>query len=293
MTVSIKDLTGGEVLGAGLYDELMRTTKDHLTEEFKEGRIVGADYGVVYLGSMQANLSTASQFLLQYELTNKQLELTDAQIIQLGKQNELLELQKAQLLIANATAQYNLDFIQPEQYAQLQEQTKLVTQQKLNAIAQVELIDAQKAQATAQTLLIAKQEDLVDEQIEDAVDKNLAVPINGLNLAAYNKTQAEIDLLNQRQATEEAQTVGTVTDTNGVLTNTVGGVLGNQMELIYTQRSGFLRDAEQKAAKLHGDAFNVVHSITPDLNLPDSYGLGPIEASLVMDKLRAGINATV
>jgi len=293
MPLNIKELTGGEVKGAGLYDELMRTSKAHLTEEYDAGRVTGADYGTVYLGVMQSNLQAATQYLLQYELTNQQLLLVQEQVAQAKKQNELLELQKSQLVIANATANYNLSVMLPEQKLQVVAQTALVTQQKAQSVAQVTLVGKQVIQATAQTDLVGKQEDLVAEQILEVKDALLATPVSGLNLAKVNKAEAEVRLLGQRKTTEQAQTEGVVTDTNGVLTNTIDGILGKQMELIYTQRQGFLRDAEQKTAKIFADAFNVAHSITPDLNLPDAYRLGPNQAELIMEKLAGGINVDI
>lgn len=281
MTVAIKDLTGGEVKGAGLFDELMRTSKDHLTEEYDAGRITGVDYSNVYLGVLQSNLQTASSFLLQYELTNQQLLLAQEQITQLQKQNELLELQKAQITIANSAAQYNLDNMMPEQLAQIQEQVKLTTQQTGTAAQQELLLAAQTTQAGNQATLLTKQEELVDEQVLDAKDKAKAIPLYPLTVASIAKVEAEESLLSARKDTEDAQTIGTK--------DTTGGLLGSQMNLLYTQKEGFLRDAEQKAAKIQSDAFAIAHSITPESHVPSTYGFGASNSTLVIDKLNAGI----
>lgn len=284
--ITTKDLTGGEVEGAGVFDELMRTVKAHLDKEQTAGRITDQNYATVYLGALQNTLNTASQFLLQVEQTNQQTLLLQEQVKQAKKQNELLDLQKAQLTVQNATAQYNLDFTMPEQLAQLKEQTKLITQQKHNAVTQNTLLTTQNNQATQQIAVAVKQEELLLEQIESAKDEHTN-PTGGLNKAAYDKTVAETSVLNQRKLTEEAQTVGEV--------GAVGGVLGTQMKLVDTQKEGFLRDAEQKAAKIFSDAFSIVHSITPDTvdNGPNAFGLGKDEANQVMDQLRVGIGLPV
>ena len=291
MTLSIKDLTGGGIEEAGLYDELMRTSKSHLQEEYDASRITGVEYSTVYLGTMQSNLQAANQFLLQYQVTNAQLLLLQEQINQAKKQNELLELQKTQLGLQNSISQFNLNFTIPEQYAQLQEQTKLITAQTGQATAQTTLLGAQLTQVNAQATLTGKQEALVNEQITSAKDQT-TLPSAGINKAQYDKLVTEKEVLTQRKITETAQTVGTITGSGGSITSSVGGVLGEQMKLVHTQKDGFIRDAEQKAAKIFSDAFSIVHSITPEevVNGPEAFGLGKDNSNQVMDNLRAGIN---
>ena len=168
MAINIRDFTGGELEGAGLYEELMRTTSSHLKNEFEKGRIAGEDYANVYLGSLTASMQGSLQFILAYEKVNKELEVMNQQILQAEKQNELLDLQKIQLGIANDTAQYNLDFMLPKQLEQLTGEVALTAQQLLLVQAQVTTEDKKQLQIDAQTLLTAKQEDLVDEQITAA-----------------------------------------------------------------------------------------------------------------------------
>lgn len=284
--ITVRDLTGGGADEAGLFEELMRTSKSHLLKEYDEGRLTGADYGNVYLGSLQSNLQASVQFLLQYPVVNQQLILLDEQIAQAKKQNELLALQKEKLQLDIDTAEFNLNSMLPEQLLHLKEQTKLVTEQVSNAVAQGTLLGSQNSQVLAQTQLVGKQEDLVDEQILDAKDKT-NTPTAGINKAQYDKLLGEGDVLAQRKLTEQAQTVGT--------SSTVGGVLGSQIALVDKQRDGFDRDAEQKAAKIFGDGFSIVHSITPDAdaNGADDFGLGGNTAKQVMDKLRTGIGLSI
>jgi len=292
MSLSVRELTTGEVEGSGIFDELMRTVKSHIDEQLSTGNITQQNYATVYLGSLERVLQVSSDYLLKLEQVNQQVLLQQEQVLQAKKQNELLELQKIRATTDNAIAQYNLNNLLPEQLALAVEQRELVTQQKAQSVAQTNLVTEQKAQVTAQKNLTTKQESLVDAQILDAEDKVRSTPTTGLNLASYDKIVAEKDLIAARKQTEDAQTVGTLTDNNGVLTNTVGGVLGKQMELLYTQKEGFLRDAEQKAAKIQSDAFSVAHSIEPASHAPTSYGFGPVAASSVIAKLNAGINVT-
>ena len=62
--ITIEDLSGGEVRGTGSFDELMRTVKSNIDQEYTKNRITGANYSTVYLGAMQTVLQVASQFTL-------------------------------------------------------------------------------------------------------------------------------------------------------------------------------------------------------------------------------------
>jgi hypothetical protein len=276
--LDIRSLSTGESAGSGLYEELMRAGNSHILQEFKAGRIVGEAYASVYLGAMQANLSAAIQYLLQYETVNKNLEVLDEQIKQNQKQNELLELQKEQLSIANATAKYNLDVMLPAQLLQLKKQTELV-------VEQVNQATAQTAQITAQIALTKKQQDLVDEQIRDAKDKHTN-PTGGLNKAQYDKLMAEKAIADQKLITEKAQTSSSINGT------AVGGLIGQEMTLKKNQGDSFLRNAEIQVAKLYSDAFSVMYSTDAEGMDNQAFGFGSDESFEVMKKTAAGIGIT-
>lgn len=278
MAIENKDLTGGEVCGSGLYDELQRTTKAHLAEEYDAGRIHGTDYANVYLGSLQSNLSVAASFLLQRDLNNQQILLMQEQIRQAEKQNLLLDLQREQLRIANETAQYQLDNILPAQYAQLLAQTSSIVQQEAQSLAQTNLIETQDAGQLIQNGNFTKQGELIDAQKASELT-NTTTPTAGLALTAYNKGLQEIEVLTAKKATEDAQV-------NDVAT----GVLGAQISLYKKQTDGFDRDAEQKAAKIFSDAFSVAHSITPETYVPADYFMDGPQSRKILDKLADGIN---
>ena len=275
--LDIRSLSTGESAGSGLYEELMRAGNSHILQEFKAGRIVGESYANVYLGAMQANLSSAIQYLLQYETVNKNLEVLDEQIKQNQKQNELLELQKEQLSIANATAKYNLDVMLPAQLLQLKKQTELVVEQVNQAMAQT-------AQITAQTALTKKQQDLVDEQIRDAKDKHTN-PTGGINKAQYDKLMAEKAIADQKLLTEKAQIADTV---NGI---PVTGLVGKEITLKQNQADSFLRNAEIQVAKLYSDTFSVMYSTEAEGMSNQKWGFGADESFEVMKKAAKGIGA--
>lgn len=104
----------------------------------------------------------------------------------------------------------------------LQKQIDLVTQQALNAVIEGQVLTAQKCKLDAE------------------YDNLMAVKL---------KTAAETSLLSQKTATEKAQITSLGVD--------VDSVVGRQKQLYVAQTNGFTRDAEQKAAKIMVDTWNV------------------------------------
>lgn len=275
--LTVRSLTGGEKEGSGVFDELMRTIKSHVHEELSEGRITEKAYSEVYLGSLQYALNAATSYALSYEKANKELEVLDEQIKQNQKQNELLELQKEQLRIANETAQFNLDYILPEQLIQMKKQNEKLTEEINHTIAQT-------THVTAQTVLVKKQEALVDEQIRDAKDKHTN-PTGGINKAQYDKLMAEKAIADQKLLTEKAQIADTV---NGV---PVTGLVGKEITLKQNQADSFLRNAEIQVAKLYSDTFSVMYSTEAEGMSNQKWGFGADESFEVMKKAAKGIGA--
>ena len=70
-----------------------------------------------------------------------------------------------------------------------------------------------------------------------------------LTMVQKLQTTAQTSLVQQKIATEKAQTVETGIDENSVI--------GRQKALYLAQTEGFKRDAEQKAAKMLIDTWNV------------------------------------
>lgn len=275
--LTVRSLTGGEKEGSGVFDELMRTIKSHVHEELASGRITEKAYSEVYLGALQFALNSATSYALSYEKANKELEVLDEQIKQNQKQNELLELQKEQLRIANETAQFNLDYILPEQLIQMKKQNEKLTEEINHTIAQT-------THVTAQTVLVKKQEALVDEQIRDAKDKHTN-PTGGINKAQYDKLMAEKAIADQKLLTEKAQIADTV---NGV---PVTGLVGKEITLKQNQADSFLRNAEIQVAKLYSDTFSVMYSTEAEGMSNQKWGFGADESFEVMKKAAKGIGA--
>ena len=275
--LTVRSLTGGEKEGSGVFDELMRTIKSHVHQELAEGRITEKAYSEVYLGALQFALNSATNYALAYEKANKELAVLDEQIKQNQKQNELLELQKEQLRLANTTAQYNLSYTLPEQLIQIKKQNEKL-------IGEINHVTSQTSHVSAQTALIVKQEDLVDEQIRDAKDK-YTNPIGGINKAQYDKLIAEKGIADQKLITEKAQTMDTVNGTP------ITGLVGKERNLKQNQADSFLRNAEIQVAKLYSDTFAVMYSTEAEGMSNQKWGFGADESFEVMKKAAKGVGA--
>lgn len=143
--------------------------------------------------------------------------------------------------------------------------------QKDEAAGKAALVDAQVRLTEVQILLAEaelERELLTKELVAAQVDKTKAETINLTqqlnNLMAeecvlksqfdINKSQnlqvvSQTSLVNQKVATEKAQTSGVGIEPTSVI--------GKQISLYDAQAKGFIRDAEQKAAKIMIDSWNV------------------------------------
>lgn len=116
------------------------------------------------------------------------------------------------------------------------------------------------------------QTELIEQQILVAQQQVLATQQQVL------KTQAEVALIDQKRTTEVAQTTDLAT-----------GIVGKQQTLYTRQADGFLRDAEQKAAKIYADGYSVQRSTDSALAPPTELQSAQISAVLTALKTGAGI----
>ncbi len=218
--IQTQDLTEATLAGQGVFDELMRASKAHLEQEYTKGRIKGPEYSQVYLGSLQATMQYAIQFLLERQRADQQAELLKAQVVTEQKQQALLE------------------------------------QQTVNAVTENEVLQKQ----------ICKLEAEFDVLMEQKL-----------------KTIAETALLTQKKATELAQTSGINVDDHSVI--------GRQMTLYKAQADGFKRDAEQKAAKVLVDTWNVRRTTDEGTVADDLNKLSDAHVGRAINTLLSGIQA--
>jgi len=240
--ITIDDLTTVDKKeGTGTFDILMRSVKEHMADEYTQGRIQGAEYATVYLGALQQTMQQSIAFLLakdkqSYELTLLQLQ---ADMLELSKQEmdakiALLEAQTAKVEQDTALAVLQECNVAAEclqiqaQTCKLQAEFDLVIQQIPKVLAETELLMLQK------------------NKVQADIDKSL-MEVQVL-ITTQNKIGKEIELLAQKFFTERAQT-------NPEFTSE-GSVVGAQTKLYQEQTKGFKRNAEQKAADIMIQTWN-------------------------------------
>lgn len=180
--------------------------------------------------------------------------------------------------------------------------------QQSKALTDKALVDQQKSNLTLESANIPLQGNLINKQIDKLAEDILASIAQRDQLtkqgdlvvaqttktteetqsitAGISKINKEVEVLNQRKLTEEAQTSDTV---NGAA---VTGVLGKQKNLYQAQTDGFARDAEQKLAKTFLDIWSVQRTTDEGFTVAGT-GLTNTEIGEVVNKAKQGIGVNV
>lgn len=246
--VALADLTQATLPGTGVFDVLMRANKAHLESEFSKGRIKGTEYATVYLGSLEAVMRAALEFLLQKDRASLEAQLLEQKI--LVAQQEVLKSQQDVLLV--------------------QAQVGLAEQQKLNLIAELAILEANALKIPAEIAVLTAQKCKLDAEYDNLI----------LN---KQKTVEETQLLLWKTNTEKAQTLAMGVDDNSVV--------GKQKALYAAQTSGFTRDAEQKAAKVMVDSWNVRRTTDEGTVADGTNMLNDVAVGRAVNKLLGGVGA--
>lgn len=171
-----------------------------------------------------------------------------------------LKLQEAQISLTTAQEEQIRAEMQkiPYEIQALQKQLELAEKQIAQADKQLELTEAQ-----IQVQL--KQLDLMAEQLEQA--------------------KAQTAYYEQRTITEKAQTQAGVAAT--------GSVIGTQVALMNKQADGYDRNAEQQAAQIWANTWNVRRQTDEDTIADSTNHLADADLGKVMLKLAQGINVNL
>lgn len=266
---TIADLTSASLDGTGVFDVLMRANKAHLESEFNKNRIKGSEYATVYLGSLESVMTTALTFLLQKQKNALESQLLGQQII----------LAQAEVTKAGAML------------LQIQAQTGLVEQQRLNAIAELAIIQANALKIPAEVALLRAQTNKTIQDTANGVIEGTVLVNQKLKLDAEiiligksgTKSDQETALLLQKVATERAQISAAGVEDNSVI--------GKQKILYAAQTNGFDRDAEQKAAKILVDSWSVRRTTDEGTQADGSNRLDNASIGAAVGKMLAGIGA--
>lgn len=171
-----------------------------------------------------------------------------------------LKLQEAQISLTTAQEEQIRAEMQkiPYEIQALQKQLELADKQIAQADKQLELTEAQ-----IQVQL--KQLDLMAEQLEQA--------------------KAQTAYYEQRTITEKAQTQAGVAATSSVI--------GTQITLMNKQADGYDRNAEQQAAQIWANTWNVRRQTDEDTIADSTNHLSDADLGKVMTKLAQGINVAL
>ena len=141
--LTIADLTTKTLDGTGAFDVIMSSVAVHLKSEYIAGRITGAEYSKTWIASMQAALSSATQFVLskdtaKWQAVTAQIQALTAKVeLQTAKANMLSKQTEANMMAANfalakmklatesktyCIATFNLDNMLPVQLELVKEQ---------------------------------------------------------------------------------------------------------------------------------------------------------------------------
>lgn len=256
---------------------------------------------------------------LQADLVEAQIRRTEAEIIGINKQNALVDKQilkmdqeilvmEKEVIMADAKIE-NLQHQNTLIQAQIEKMGKeilLVDEQVLN-------MQVERQKMNAEVSLMGKQELKLDQDIEVAKQQvltateqvnlikqqviNLAAELNKMNAEIafteqkttnsgqeyfllqeqVKKAKEEVTYTQQRTKTEMSQIYDTI---DGV---TVAGQVGRKNTLYTRQADGFLRDAEQKAAKIYTDIWNISKSADPNGLFPVQLLADPTKIDYVTD----------
>lgn len=195
--IQISDLTNSTTAsdGTGIYDLLMKAVVRHIESQYEQGRISGADYANVYLGSMQSVLAESVRFLLQEKQSGEQAALIAEQVKSEAKNNET-------------------DGIIDQQNKKLQEEIDLIVTQIDKAGKENLLIEAQKSKVDEEALLVTSER---SEIAANATAQRSKLSAETTLLSSRNTEQIAAtvrldDESNKRTLLMEAQTVGFKTD---------------------------------------------------------------------------------
>ena len=307
VSFNINELTEGTVAGTGVFDVLMQAVKAHLKGEFEAGRIRGTDYANAYTMSVGQVLAQASQYATQRAKLEAELKLLEAQTLQVQQETqtsaaqagllaaqtslitkqELQTVQETKNLVSQelqtkaqtAISNYQLECILPKEANNLLlagiltgAQTSAAVQQTNNMIEQHKGIKVDNEMKKFQMDFLLPNELEIKESQLAIAEKEVLIKGEQLLITKFeleNKLPADVGLITaqdelytQKTITEKAQTDESVVG--------AGSVIDTNNKLLEEQSKVYLRNAQQTAAKLLIDTWNVRHSSDPDGNLENA-----------------------
>lgn len=266
-TIAVTEITQGTLTGTGVFDKLMASVTAHLDDQYSKGRITGAEYATVYLGAVQSAMQQSVSFVLgeqQAELALTQLNDT---LITSSKQREEIS---QRIVLVDTQVSEQLDGTLRAN-TQLTDTLTTSLKQREQLDNQIDLIHVQMAEAVDGTTRanVQLQDGLTTavkqrDQITSAVALSAAQVAETTAGTTRTDLQSAQDLLLKSQQILKTSSEKAMLDKK-VLTEVQQAILvSKQQDLYVAQKNGFARDAEQKAAKLVSELWQISKGTDPN-----------------------------
>lgn len=178
MEIKVEDITTKSIDGTGAFDALMVAVNAQLQSQFDAGRIRGAEYAQVYLGSMQNAMQMAIQFVLGVQEADWKARLLEKQVLLTAEKYENAKLEGE--VLGATVCKLNAEF-------DLLGATKLKTQEEIALLAQK--VVTEKAQTQSLGIdpdsVVGKQKTLYQAQADgykrDAEQKAATLMVGSWN----------------------------------------------------------------------------------------------------------------
>lgn len=266
-TIAITEITQGTLTGTGVFDKLMASVTAHLDDQYSKGRITGAEYATVYLGAVQSAMQQSVSFVLgeqQAELALTQLNDT---LITSSKQREEIS---QRIVLVDTQVSEQLDGTLRAN-TQLTDTLTTSLKQREQLDNQIDLIHVQMAEAVDGTTRANVQlQDGLTTAVKQRDQITSAVALSAAQVAetTANTTRTDLqsaqDLLLKSQQILKTSSEKAMLDKK-VLTEVQQAILvAKQQDLYVAQKNGFARDAEQKAAKLVSELWQISKGTDPN-----------------------------
>ena len=308
-SVTLAELTSGDLEGDGVYDKLMASVDLHIQREYQGNRLTGDQYAKVYTSIMTAVLNESTKFLLskdkvhwdaitaQMEARIAEVRATEALIslerTKVETQKSIFDMQNSgamyaltKMNIANADAEYHnivedtkgksftVDSLMPVTLAQEQlKQARLIP-------AQIRTAEEQAETARAQTLDLRSDEQTPITGVIGLQKSGLVIDNTSKQFALDNTLPTQLAFIEEQREAERAKTLDTRTDST-----VVTGSIGKQKELYDEQIQSFIKDAKFKTAKMYLDSWITQKTLDDALLAPTELQNTAIDA--VMASIRA------
>lgn len=251
----------------GAYQATLQQSASFLLEKEKQAYELdklNSDRDLVLAQIKQTDQQT---LLIEVQTANAELEASKIaqEIQQLGSAIGYTEAQTQMLSVQTAYEEFKNTYIQPKELEQITEQVSNLTSQGNLVDEQVStLIYDRTVKSPVELANLSKQGEIMDQQIlvqqSEVLLKAKEIELAEAKLLIDEK---QLDVLIAQIAAQESQSLlyaQKVVTEKAQVDNTVVGVdsaIDQQNKLLKAQRDGYQRDAEQKAAKLMIDTWNV------------------------------------